>query len=90
MSENKELNMEEMEQAAGGWEYNGEYHGFFEWLNGYNIKCPYCGNESADIVHKLAASENEILFRCENCQKNFFLRYTWDKPNHKTIVVITK
>ena len=83
MDEKKKLNPEELEQATGGWEYNG----FFEWLKGYNIKCPNCGNENADVVQKYAASTNEVLFKCAYCQQRFKLKYTWDKPDHKTIIL---
>ena len=83
MDEKKNLSLEEMEQVSGGWEYNG----FFEWLNGYNIKCPKCGNDDPNVVQKYAASTNEVLFKCTRCQQRFKLKYTWDKPGHKTIVL---
>ena len=55
MSEKQELNTEEMGRAAGGWEFRteGKYH---TWLNGYEIKCPHCGNASADVAKKIAAT----------------------------------
>ena len=45
------VDVNELEQVASGWEFQSDnkYH---EWLNGYNIKCPYCGNEDKDIVKK--------------------------------------
>ena len=79
MDENKELNMEELEQVTGGWEYQSEK--YQTWLNGYNIQCPYCGNEDEDVVKKWAGSPSEVLFECNNCQKTFLLRY--DRLNKK-------
>lgn len=84
MSDRQELNMEDMGQVAGGWEFQseGKYH---TWLNGYDIKCPYCGNAKADVVKKIAASPSEVVFRCEDCRKDFYLR--WDRLYNKVIVI---
>lgn len=84
MSDKQELNMEDIGQVAGGWEFHteGKYH---TWLNGYDVKCPYCGNASADVVKKRAASANEILFNCEACRKDFFLR--WNRLYNKVDVI---
>ena len=84
MSDKQELNMEEMGQVAGGWEFHsdGKYH---TWLNGYDIKCPYCNNASADVVKKIAARPSEVLFRCDACRKDFYLR--WDRLYNQVIVV---
>ena len=84
MSDKQELNMEDMGQVAGGWEFHsdGRYH---TWLDGYDVKCPYCGNASADVVKKSAASTSEVLFKCENCQKSFRLR--WDRLYNKVVVI---
>ena len=73
MSDKQELNMEEMGQVAGGWTFhsNGKYH---TWLDGYEIKCPYCGNTSADVVKRIGA-----------CVKSFYLR--WDSLNKKVYLV---
>ena len=62
MSDKQELNMEEMGQVAGGWTFhsNGKYH---TWLDGYEIKCPYCGNTSADVVKRIGA-RSSIHMRC--------------------------
>ena len=62
MSDKQELNMEEMGQVAGGWTFhsNGKYH---TWLDGYEIKCPYCGNTSADVVKRIGASSFEVALR---------------------------
>ena len=64
MRDKQELNMEEMGQVAGGWTFhsNGKYH---TWLDGYEIKCPYCGNTSADVVKRIGASSFEVAFICE-------------------------
>jgi Zn finger protein HypA/HybF involved in hydrogenase expression len=72
MSDNRELNMEEMEQVAGGWEYHSDQ--FQTWLNGYNIKCPRCGNGSRDVVKKKGGTGLEAMFLCEHCQKTIRLR----------------
>ena len=84
MSDKQELNMEDMGKAVGGWEFHSEGK-YLTWLNGYDIQCPYCGNASADVVKKIAASPSEVLFSCENCQKTFYLR--WDRLYNKVIVV---
>lgn len=84
MSENKKLNSEELEQVTGGWVWqNDKYQ---TWLNGYNIKCPHCGNEEKDIVEKHGASPSEVFFECKNCGRSHILR--WDRF-HNTIKVIT-
>ncbi len=83
MSEKRELNTEETGRVNGGWEFqsNGKYH---TWLNGYEIKCPHCGNASADVVKRIGASSFEVAFNCEACRKDFFLR--WDQLNNKVNV----
>jgi hypothetical protein len=80
MSEKRELSTEETGRVNGGWEFqsNGKYH---TWLNGYEIKCPHCGNASADVVKRIGASSFEVAFNCEACRKDFFLR--WDQLNNK-------
>lgn len=80
MSEKRELSTEEMGRAAGGWEFRteGKYH---TWLNGYEIKCPHCGNASPDVVKRIGASSFEVAFKCEACRKDFSLR--WDQLNNK-------
>ena len=70
--------MEEMGQVSGGWEFEGKYQ---PWLNGYDIKCPYCGNASADVVKRIGASPSEVAFICEDCRKSFYLR--WDRLYNK-------
>ena len=84
MSDKQELNMEELGQVAGGWTFhsNGKYH---TWLEGYEIKCPYCGNTSADVVKKIGASSFEVAFICDACVKSFYLR--WDSLNKKVYLV---
>ena len=82
--EKKELNSEELGQVASGWEFHSEGK-YLTWLNGYDITCPYCNNASADVVKKIAASPSEVLFKCEVCRKNFYLR--WDRLYNKVIVV---
>ena len=82
ISEKQELNMEEMGQVSGGWEFEGKYQ---PWLNGYDIKCPYCGNTSADVVKRIGASSFEVAFICDACVKSFYLR--WDSLNKKVYLV---
>ena len=79
MEENKELNMEEMDQASGGWEYQSDK--YQTWLNGYNVKCPHCGSEDKDVVERKGASPSEVFFVCNNCVRSFVLRY--DRLNKK-------
>ena len=84
MSNKQELNIEDMAQVAGGWKFQSEGK-YLTWLNGYDVKCPYCGNASADVVKKSAARPSEVLFNCENCRKSFYLR--WDRLYNKVVVV---
>ncbi len=83
MSEKRELSMEETGRVNGGWEFQteGKYH---TWLNGYEIKCPHCGNASADVVKRIGASSFEVAFICEAFRKDFSLR--WDQLNNKVNV----
>ncbi len=86
MSDKQELNMEEMGQVAGGWTFhsNGKYH---TWLDGYEIKCPYCGNTSADVVKRIGASSFEVAFICDACVKSFYLRW---HSLYKKVYLVTK
>ena len=63
----KMLNKNEMEQAAGGFEYNG----ILEWLRGHNIACPKCGNADAGSITRRYATGLHVYFTCE-CGQNFF------------------
>ena len=67
-TEKKELKENEMEQAAGGFEYEG----VLEWLKGYNIACPTCGNEDAGSIKRRYASALHIYYTCEKCGQKFF------------------
>ena len=84
MKENEKLNEKELEHVTGGWEYQSDK--YQTWLNGYNVKCPYCGNEEKNVVEKRGGSPSEVFFFCENCQRSFFIRY--DRL-YKRIKVIT-
>ena len=84
MSNKQELNTEDTAQVVGGWEFQSEGK-YLTWLNGYDITCPYCNNASADVVKKIAASPSEVLFNCEACRKNFYLR--WDRLYNKIKVI---
>ena len=71
--ENKEtekriLTEKEMEQASGGFEYQG----VLEWLKGYNIACPNCGNDSEDSISKRYATGLHIYYTCGHCGQNFY------------------
>ena len=67
-TEKKILNENEMEQAAGGFEYDG----CLEWLKGYNITCPACGNEEAGSLKRRYTTALHIYFICEKCGQNFY------------------
>lgn len=67
-TEKKILNENEMEQAAGGFEYDG----CLEWLKGYNITCPACGNEDAGSLKRRYTTALHIYFTCEKCGQNFY------------------
>ena len=82
-NENQKLNDKDLEKVSGGWEWQNEK--YQTWLNGYNVKCPYCGNEQKEVVERKAASPSEVLFRCNNCRKDFFLR--WDRLYNKVKVI---
>ena len=84
MSNKQELNIEDTAQVVGGWKFQTEGKAL-TWLNGYDITCPYCKNASADVVKKIAARTSEVLFRCEACRKDFYLR--WERLYNKVIVV---
>ena len=84
MSNKQELNIEDTAQVVGGWEFQTEGKAL-TWLNGYEITCPYCNNASADVVKKIAASPSEVLFNCEACRKNFYLR--WDRLYNRIKVI---
>ena len=75
MDEHKALDSKELEQVSGGWEFQSENNKYHQWLNGYNVKCPYCGNESADVVKRIGASPSEVAFNCQNCHRFFYLRH---------------
>ena len=84
MSNKQELNIEDTAQVVGGWKFQTEGKAL-TWLNGYEITCPYCNNASADVVKKTAASPSEVLFNCEACRKNFYLR--WDRLYNRIKVI---
>ena len=78
-TENKVLNENEMAQVAGGFEYEG----VLEWLKGYDIVCPNCGNGNADSIQRRYATALHIYYTCGNCGQKFF--YTLG-PNKKVKV----
>ena len=79
MNADKKLTEKELEQVSGGWEYQSDK--YQTWLNGYNIQCPYCGNEEKDVVQKHGGSPSEVYFECDNCGRSFI--YRWDRMYNK-------
>lgn len=72
----RELTSAEAAQVYGGWLYDGHR----EWLQGYNIVCPYCQNERKDVViFKAALGPSCATFRCEHCRRSFSYHYQSDK-----------
>ena len=67
-TEKKILSENEMEQVTGGFIYDG----CLEWLKGYNITCPNCGNEDAGSVKKRYATALHSYYTCEKCGQNFY------------------
>ena len=67
-TEKKVLNENEMEQAAGGFEYEG----ILEWLKGYNITCPTCGNEDAGSITRRYATALHSYYTCSKCGQQFY------------------
>ena len=64
----RNLTEKEMEQANGGFEYEGA----LEWLRGYNIACPACGNEDKDSIARRYATGLHIYYTCGNCGQKFY------------------
>ena len=61
------LNKDEMEQAVGGFEYDGALN----WLKGYNVHCPTCGNEEEASLKRRYASGLHIYYLREKCGQKF-------------------
>ena len=62
------LSKEELENVSGGFECEGPW----DWIKGLEIKCPYCGEESNDIVHyRLATAKSNAHFLCDRCNRMF-------------------
>lgn len=67
----KELTMEEMGLAFGGWKYDGEH----EWLKGQNIACPYCHNGDKNVVEfQNLLGPSSAAFKCTQCSMSFSLQ----------------
>ena len=79
-TEKKMLNENEMEQAAGGFEYEG----VLEWLKGYSIACPNCGNEDETSISRRYATALHSYYKCEKCGQNFY--YTMGLNNKVKVV----
>ena len=79
-TEKKTLNENEMEQAAGGFIYEG----CLEWLKGYNIACPTCGKDDAGSVKRRYATALHSYYTCEKCGQNFY--YTLGLNNKVKVV----
>ena len=67
-TEKKILSENEMEQAAGGFEYEG----VLEWLKGHNICCPTCGNGDAGSITRRYATGLHSYYTCEKCGQKFY------------------
>ena len=67
-TEKKVLNENEMEQVSGGFEYEG----VLEWLRGYDITCPACGNGDADSIKRRYATALHSYYTCVKCGQNFY------------------
>ena len=78
-TETKILTENEMEQASGGFEYEG----VLEWLRGYHIACPTCGNEEESSITRRYATGLHIYYTCGKCGQKFY--YTMS-PNKKVKV----
>ena len=76
----KTLSENEMEQATGGFEYEG----VLEWLRGTNIACPSCGNDSADSVTRRYATALHSYYTCGKCGQKFY--YTMGLNNKVKVV----
>ena len=73
--EKKIINKDEMAQIVGGFEYDG----VLKWLNGYNVKCPTCGNEEEASIKKRYATGLHIFYTCEKCGQKFNLTESYRK-----------
>ena len=72
MENRREIRAEELEQASGGFAYEGPR----EWLNGHRIVCPYCGCEDRGaILNQPSWRPNNAYFRCTGCDRNFSYHY---------------
>ena len=66
MAGTRELNKAEMAHVSGGWEYDGKR----EWLRGNEISCPYCNNDSREIVvFRASLGASNAAFSCEDCRR---------------------
>ena len=79
-TEKKTLNENEMEQAAGGFEYEG----VLEWLKGYSIACPNCGNEDEGSVKRRYATALHAYYTCGKCGQKFY--YTMGLNNKVKVI----
>ena len=79
--DNKILSEKEMEQVAGGFEYDG----VLEWLKGHNITCPKCGTEDEGSLKKRYATGLHIYYTCEKCGQKFYYSLG---PNKKVKVYL--
>lgn len=88
MSDKQELNMEDMSQAAGGWEFHAKGEKL-AWLNGYDVTCPYCGNASEDVVKKRGANPGEVQFwGAKTARSLFAFAWTGSTTGLKSLSVI--
>ena len=79
-TEKKILSEKEMEQAAGGFEYEG----VLEWLRGHDICCPKCGNGDAGSITRRYATALHSYYTYEKCGQKFY--YTLGLHNKVKVV----
>ncbi|MCR5538552.1 MAG: hypothetical protein K6F13_04700 [Lachnospiraceae bacterium] len=70
----RELSLDDLEDVAGGFTF--ESHSVTDnWMDGYEIKCPHCGNDAQELIHKGATiRRNTMYFICNKCGKSFHYR----------------
>ena len=66
-----------MDQVAGG------YEGSPEWLKGYSIVCPNCGNGDPNTVKIRYTTALQIYYKCESFGQKFFYSL---RPNNRVRV----
>jgi len=70
----RELSLDDLEGVAGGFEfYSNSVTN--NWMDGYEVRCPHCGNSEKDLIHQGATlHRNTTYFICNKCGKQFKCR----------------